>query len=326
MLVYPIFIPFWGCPFQCVYCEQKLITGKNKLAINEKAIADFCRIHQSEEKEIAFFGGTFTNLPFPQQQELIKKINDIIDENTGIRISTRPDCLKEEELLILLQSNVTTIELGIQSFSDDVLRATQRGYDFETAKAACNLVKKIGFNLGIQLMAGLPGSCIEDDYKSIDHTIALKPSYVRLYPTIVLKNTQLAEMYYNNKYQPLNIDETIDYLVHAIKKIEKANIKVIKIGLHSDIGSDDIIAGPYHPTIGEFVKSEILKEKIIAAFQNKKTLVYSVKDESLFKGFQRKMIKNLKEELNISEIKVKASNKVKQGCVLFSSEPYNEIW
>ncbi len=326
MIIYPIFIPFWGCPTKCVYCNQNLITRTEKIDIDHQSIKNFCRKHHHESKEIAFFGGTFTNLPSAKQAELLDEVNQLIDAETGIRISTKPDCISLDNLTFLKSKNVKTIELGIQSFDDEVLRSSKRGYSSQTAVKSCEMIKENGFKLGIQLMPGLPESNRESDLNSIKKTIELKPAYTRLYPTIVLKNTELEQRFKKGDYSPLELEQTIDFLVKAINMLEANDITVIKTGLHSDIDEENVIAGPYHQTLGELVKAKILLKKIIADFQRERTLVYSKKDTSLFKGFDRKMIKRMKQLLKVDKIRAKADADMAKGECKFSDTDYGEIW
>lgn len=326
MQIYPIFIPHYGCPFQCVYCEQKLITGTDEISFDFEAINRFAKKHAHQEKEVAFFGGTFTNLPFTQQKDLIRKVKSSVDQSTGIRISTRPDCLDENQLLELQRIGLTTIELGIQSFDDGVLKASVRGYSGLQASQACKRVKDLNLDLGIQLMPGLPSSNLISDRESIQHTIELNPKYIRIYPTVVLKNTLLADWYKTKKYKPLTLEAAIDFVAEAWEMLSKTEINIIKMGLHSDIDAVDIVAGPYHPSFGELVKSEILRKKIIAQFNPQLTLVYSGKDESLFKGFNRKMINKLKNQTGCKKIDVKKDIGLTSGTFYFQDISPSETW
>lgn len=326
MKILPVFIPHQGCPFACIFCNQKTITktSKNDLEKIKNQIAEFCRFNQNLPKEVAFFGGTFTNLPLQIQKKYFNLVEPFFAE-CSIRFSTRPDAIDQEILTFCKQNNVTTIELGIQSFADSVLIKSQRGYDPQTAINACKLIKNMGFKLCIQLMPGLPESSAKTWQESITRTVKLKPHYVRIYPTIVLKNTELARMYKNNEYKPLTLESAIEQTATAVTAFEEKDIKIIKIGLHSDIEPDQILAGPYHESFGELVKAEILMQRISKNF-TPKTLIISAKDISLFKGFKRSMLNKLKEKHNLEKLPVIVSHELATGKFLFTEKSPQNYW
>ena len=307
MKILPIFIPHLGCPFNCVYCDQHLIT--KTIQINPKEIANrieiFCQKNAAiRDKEIAFFRGTFTNLPIEKQKELFDLTKPFLSQIFGIRISTRPDFIDDNILKLSKENKVKVIELGIQSFSDDVLSASKRGYNAKTAISACNSIKKHNFKLGIQLMPGLPDFSEKSIIETVKITIRIQPDFVRIYPTIVLKKTVLEKWYKEQKYFPLTIEKAVEIVSEMKLKFEKNKINIIKIGLHSDIDINSIVAGPYHPSIGEIVSSNILLKKIIEEYNKSSTLIISAKDVSLFKGLNSRMLSKLKEKLKLDKIPI----------------------
>ncbi len=327
MKIFPIFIPHLGCPFNCVYCNQITIT-KSEIpsvqSISEK-VRTFCENNKLEEKEIAFFGGTFTKLSQEQQQAYFDAVNEHKDLINGIRISTRPDSIDQEVLDFCKNNNVRTIELGIQSFEDSVLQATKRGYTSQAAVESCNLIKKNNFTLGIQLMPGLPGFNTDSLKKTINATIKLNPDFVRIYPTIILKNTELEIWFNSGKYTPLSLKEAIEITSEMISRFREKNIAVIKVGLHSDIGEDNIIAGPYHQSFGELIRSEMLKVKILNNFKTK-TLEISPSDISLFKGFNSKMLKEIKEKKKLKNLPIIINKNMKKDNYIFTNTQPDYIW
>jgi len=327
MKIFPIFIPHLGCPFNCVYCDQDTITKSKPPIIQSISnnIKQFCENNKSIEKEIAFFGGTFTELSQKIQQQYCDAVNEFKDTLTSIRISTRPNSIDQEILEFCKINNVRTIELGIQSFSDKVLSTTKRGYTAQTAIKSCDLIKKNNFNLGIQLMPGLPGFSTSTLEETIETTIWLRPDFVRIYPTIVLKGTKLEDWFNNGKYFPLTLEESIKITSKMIGEFRKENISVIKVGLHSDIAKDSIIAGPYHQSFGELVRAEMLKVEIINSFKAK-TLEISSSDISLFKGFDSKMLKEIKAKLLLKEIPIKISKNLKKNNFIFSNAEPDKNW
>ena len=327
MKIFPIFIPHLGCPFNCIYCDQDTITKSKPPIIQSISnnIKQFCENNKLIEKEIAFFGGTFTELSQKIQQQYLDAVNEFKDTLTSIRISTRPDSIDQDILEFCKINNVRTIELGIQSFSDNVLSTTKRGYTAQTAIESCDLIKKNNFNLGIQLMPGLPGFSTSTLEETIETTIWLNPDFVRIYPTIVLKGTKLEDWFNNEKYFPLTLEESIKITSKMIGKFRKENISVIKVGLHSDIVKNSIIAGPYHQSFGELVRAEMLKVEIVNGFKAK-TLEISSSDVSLFRGFNSKMLKEIKAKLLLKEIPIKISKNLKKNNFIFSDAEPDENW
>jgi len=306
MKIFPLFIPHQGCPFQCVFCNQIEITKTTRPHLKdfEADLKEFCKKHADKQKEIAFFGGTFTSLPLPIQTEYLNYCAELLDEKTAIRISTRPDAITPEILTFLKKHGVKTIELGIQSFDDEVLLASKRGYNSKTAIEACELVTENVFDLGIQLMPGLPGERAETVKLNISNTIKLNPSNIRIYPTIVIKDTALANWFKQGYYSPMNLEDGISITSKMKYKFDEAGLAVIKMGLHADMEPEAILAGPYHPAFGELVRARMLQTKITESYQPDLTLHISPHDISLFRGFKSEMLNRLKKELEIDKLPI----------------------
>lgn len=327
MKIYPLFIPHQGCPFQCVFCNQVEITKTTRPHFTdfEDDLKAFCKKHSAQTKEIAFFGGTFTSLPLLIQTEYLDYCSTFLDENCAIRLSTRPDAITPEILFFLKERGVKTIELGIQSFDDEVLTASKRGYTSQTAIEACKLVAEYGFNLGIQLMPGLPGERSETANLNISHTIALNPTCIRIYPTIVIKDTALAVWFKQGKFSPLNLEEAIEVTSQMKLQFDKAGLALIKMGLHADIEPEAILGGPYHPAFGELVRARMLRSKIIESYQPDFTLHISPNDISLFKGFKSEMLNLLKKELKIDKLPIVVDSNLTKNNFNFQ-ESVPETW
>jgi histone acetyltransferase (RNA polymerase elongator complex component) len=326
MRILPIFIPHLGCPFDCIYCNQKLITKTTNPDLNliKQQISDFCN-STAEKGEIAFFGGTFTALPRQEQQKYFDLVSPYLSKLSGIRISTRPDFISQNELQFCKENGVTTIELGVQSFSNDVLKDSSRGYTSKTVMDSCRLIKSNSFQLGIQLMPGLPGFSRNSLKTSIEKTIEMKPDFVRIYPTVILKGTALHQMNLDGSYTPLTMDDAIEISAEMKQIFEQNNIKVIKIGLHSDIEFNNIVDGPYHESFGELVKAEIHLRLIVKKYVNK-TLRISRDDISLFKGHNNLMLNKLKGLVGIEQLPVKLDSTLKQGFFLFTDSKPDNYW
>lgn len=282
--IIPIFIPHLGCPCQCVFCNQQKITARTK-AVSTDEVRETVERYLStlgdldpSEIEIAFYGGSFTAIPIDAQTAYLEVANEYIDQGrvSSLHISTRPDCIDEEILENLKCYNVSTIELGVQSFSDEVLRLSKRGHDSDTARKAAKLIKERGFKLGIQLMIGLPGDSLESCIYSARETVALSPELARLYPTLVIDGTELYDMYEDGSYEALSKEEALLRTKEMYKILHKAGINIMRVGLKSTdiIGGSDLSAingGTYHPAFRQLVEGEIayemLKEQLDALME-----------------------------------------------------------
>lgn len=201
---------------------------------------------------------------------LLNATRDYIDCFKGIRISTRPDYIDEEILSLLKSYNVTSIELGAQSMCDDVLTCNDRGHTSFDVINASNLIKSYGFSLGLQMMTGLYKSTPEKDIYTANEFIKLKPDTVRIYPTIVMKQTQLELLYEKNVYSPQTLDDTVSLCAKLISMFRNENIKVIRVGLHySESLVETAVAGPYHPAFGELCESRIMRDEILKQINEK---------------------------------------------------------
>lgn len=338
MKIFPIFIPFAGCPQRCIYCQQQYITGSyrnregaDETAVDFEAISKqlslFCRKYDTEDKEIAFYGGSFTLLPLTVQQQYIDICKPYKESISGIRVSTRPDGITAPALDFCVRNDIRTIELGVQSFSDSVLKQTKRSYRAEGAMKSAKLIKKAGIKLAIQLMPGLPGFSSQTLERTVACTILLKPDFVRIYPTIVIKNTELEQSFLWGEYNPLTLTEAVNICADMTERFEDNGIRVIKTGLHSDLSlaADAVVAGPYHQRFGEMVKSELffrrVKKKVECRDRTvscpcgtegrtgkKYALTVSEKTVSLLMGNNKKLLNNIKELLSAARLNVHRDN------------------
>ena len=270
-----IFVPHIGCPNKCSYCNQKHITGTFKaptvrdVAIgvkNAQTNPNYC----PETTEIAYFGGSFTAINRNYMLRLLRVANRFVKNGTvsGIRISTRPDAIDEEILTLLKQYGVTSIELGAQSLNDRVLRMNNRGHTSADVKKASKLIREFGFELGLQIMTGLYGDNDNSTIKTAEKIISIKPDTVRIYPTIVLQDTDLAALYADGIYKPQTLDNAISLASKLYTMFTENDIKVIRLGIHS-IAKDAYIAGPWHPAFSELCQSEIFLSKALNKLKTK---------------------------------------------------------
>ncbi|MBR4073343.1 MAG: radical SAM protein, partial [Clostridia bacterium] len=253
-------------------CNQRYITGVHK-APSPNDVADAviaarkAENYSPENTEIAFFGGSFTAINRNYMLELLKTASWFVENGivSGVRISTRPDAINEETLKLLKQYNVTAIELGAQSMRDRVLKMNNRGHTSDDVVNSSELIRKYGFSLGLQMMTGLYKDSDTAAISTAKQIIKIKPDTVRIYPTIVLKDTDLEALYSDNKYQPQTLEQAVDLAAELLEMFYKADIPVIRLGLHS-IESDSYVAGPWHPAFSELCKSalylKIAREKL----------------------------------------------------------------
>ncbi len=280
--IIPVFIPHRGCPNDCVFCNQKAITARQP-DVTPENVRDIIETYLPtltgrglETIEVAFFGGSFTGLPMEEQSAFLAvaaeyKRNGLIDK---IHMSTRPDYIDTVILDNLRYFGADTIELGVQSFDDDVLTAAGRGHSAEDVYHACALIHEYGFELGIQLMIGLPGDSLEKCIYSAREAVRMKPSIARLYPTIVLQDTALYDMTKAGLYHPLTTEEAVAITKEMYRILAGAGVNIIRVGLKST----DLISGSgeesdqtrghtYHPAFRQLVEGEIAREDIESQLQ-----------------------------------------------------------
>ncbi len=263
-----LFVPHMGCPNQCSFCNQKSISGQVKQITADdvrQAVNRALEGRNCTDAEIAFFGGSFTAIDRSYMVELLESAYDFIrgGQVKGIRISTRPDCIDDEVLNILKSYGVTAIELGCQSMSDEVLAANLRGHTAEDVVKACSLIKKHGFELGLQMMTGLYMSDSKADIETAEKIISLSPDTVRIYPTVVLENTMLCNKYKSGEYKVQTLDEAAELCSKLLLMFHDAGIPVIRLGLHSGGNVENgFVAGVYHPAFRELCESRIYLEKV----------------------------------------------------------------
>lgn len=267
----PIFIPHKGCPFDCIYCDQKSISGETQDMTSDRMISiveDY--LHTSGPKEnieIAFYGGSFTGIDKQLQIELLNTASKYVESGkvSSIRLSTRPDYIDDSILEYLKKYHVGTIELGVQSLDEDVLKQSCRGHSVSNVLEASGLIKKWGIKLGIQTMIGLPGDTEEKDIYTAQKVADIKPAVVRIYPTLVIKGTYLERMFIDGSYKPLTLDEAVGISAVLLSIYNENGIKVIRIGLQptEDINLNaKVTAGPFHPSFGQLVQSKLMLDKI----------------------------------------------------------------
>lgn len=270
-----LFVPHKGCPHQCSFCNQKSISGQIKELTAEdvhSAVSKAMENPNLKNAEIAFFGGSFTAIERGYMLSLLQAAAGYIDGEKfkGIRISTRPDCIDDKICALLKAHKVTAVELGAQSMDDEVLRLNQRGHTALDVENAVKMLKAYGFETGLQMMTGLYGSDGDESLETAQKIIALSPDTVRIYPTVVLENTHLAELFEKGEYAPQGVEEAVDICSQLLMMFHKAQLKVIRVGLHSGGNVEEgFVAGAYHPAFKELCESRIYYNLILDELKNK---------------------------------------------------------
>ena len=330
--IIPIFVPHLGCPNDCIFCNQKSISGQTKMITKEdiKSTIEFYleKIRDKESYiEVAFFGGSFTGIEVEKQEEFLETAYEYIKERkiNSIRISTRPDYIDKEILKRLKKYKVTTIELGVQSANDYILKRSGRGHTFKDVEKASRMIRWRGFNLGHQMMVGLPESTKTDEINTAKQLIKLKPKMVRIYPVLVIKNTKLEKEYNEGIYQPLSLVQAVEICKDLDMMFTKKGIDVIRIGLqNTDEISDPkgekskVVAGPYHPAFRQLVESGLWYDSIVNRIKKLNVKVREVEvvinpiDVNNVIGHKRENILKLKDIYDV-DLVVKQDENIKQG-------------
>ncbi len=317
--IIPVFIPHRGCPYQCVYCNQTAITGENTTLHSStplpKRIDDFLCFKRKQRTsiQIAFYGGNFLGLTPKQIRSLLDEVLPFIQSGTldGIRFSTRPDTITDERLNLLDEFPVKTIELGVQSMDDTVLNLVKRGYTAEDTEKAVALLRVRGYEVGLQIMVGLPG---EDETSSLltgNRVADLHPDFARIYPTVVLKGSPLEKWYLEGRYRPLSLENAVWRVKACYQLLKKNDISVIRMGLQAteDLDADStVLAGPYHPAFGDLVYSELFFDMVSELLKKTRCLsdVVCIKvhphSVSKMRGHKNQNIMRLKDTFDIASI------------------------
>lgn len=263
----PIFVPELACPHQCVFCNQREISGQHHIPRPQEirqTIDDYLASMPQGNRwvEVGFFGGSFTGIPMAQQTAYLSIAHHYLKNGKiqGIRLSTRPDYIDSRVLDMLNSYGVSTIELGAQSTHDSVLRKSGRGHSRADIRNASEAIVAAGFRLGLQMMIGLPGDSYELSMQTAHDIADWGAHESRIYPCLVVKNTQLAQQYSAGRYQPLPLAQAVSWSKDIWLFLESRAVKVIRIGLHASEAFDSgegLLAGPYHPSFKALVLTEL---------------------------------------------------------------------
>lgn len=333
--IIPIFVPHLGCPNNCTFCNQKTISGQTK-EVTPNDVKETVEYYLSSFKEknvyteIAFFGGSFTGIDVEKQEDLLRVAYEFIKDKkvNSIRVSTRPDYIDKDRLKLLKKYKVKTIELGVQSTNDYILRKCKRNHTFNDVKKASKLIRWYGFTLGHQMMVGLPDSTLLDELRTAKDLAKFKPKIMRIYPVLVLKGTELEKEYLAGTYFPLSVEQAVERCKELCYFFAKKKINVIRVGLQStDTISDlsknedsEVVAGPYHETFRQLVEASINYDTIVRKIRSFNTKVKEVEiltspdNVNNVVGYKRENVTKLKDFYDV-DAKIKQDSNMKKGKI-----------
>jgi histone acetyltransferase (RNA polymerase elongator complex component) len=332
--IIPLFIPHEGCPHQCVFCNQSAITGHQKkipdLEFLRRYIDSYLLYKKPERHpvQISFYGGTFLGLGEIPINTLLGLAETYVEHGTvnHIRFSTRPDTVTEETLDLLSGFSVNTVELGVQSMDDRVLFESHRGHTAEDTLNAVFRLRERSYETGLQMMVGLPGSSPGKDLDTAIRLTALKPDFVRIYPTLVLKDSPLARRYHQGHYTPLDLEACVALVKNIYLIFKKNGIPVIRMGLQASEELDQgatVLAGPYHPSFGHLIFSDIFLDMSRMILQKEicphgeESIVFYVhsKNISKIRGLKNRNLDVLKAEFGLGSIQIAVDDTLGHDCV-----------
>ncbi len=321
----PIFIPHMGCGHSCTFCNQRMISGiQREPKWSEDQVREIIdtwllRSEQYDRVEIGFFGGSFTGIPADLQEKYLSMAETYVRQNFvhGIRLSTRPDYLESDVIERLKRYKVTIVEIGVQSYSDQVLKAAKRGHDALCIQNAIKRLKEANLGYGIQLMIGLPEDTRDSWCKTVRQAIKDKPACIRIYPTLVLSDTELADWYREGRYEPIELSTAVTYAADAYWEFMKVDIPIIRMGLQAseELSNDgNVLAGPHHDAFRSLVETEIYKRIIKRELEkglvgNRHYVRVYSKHVSFFSGYKRSNLEWLK-SVGIQILKIEGDSEI----------------
>jgi histone acetyltransferase (RNA polymerase elongator complex component) len=328
--IIPIFVAHRGCPHDCVFCNQKKITGQGGDCTGADVRAKIREYlatipRENTTIEAAFYGGSFTAIPMEQQIELLSAVQPYIEEGSirNIRISTRPDCIDPKVLEVLAEYKVQIVELGVQSMDPEVLQRSNRGHSTQDVVDAVKMLKKKGFTIGVQVMVGLPGDTEQKSLDTVRQLIQLQPDIARIYPALVIRNTYMEQMYRAGNYAPWTLEAAVEICKKQLALFQQNQIEVIRIGLQPTeniLEGRDVVAGPFHPSVRQLVLSSIYKDlmeqELGEEHPKELLLVVHPQDVSDLLGQKRCNISFLKNVKKIDKIHIRQDERQEKQKIL----------
>lgn len=334
--IIPVFIPNMGCPHRCVFCNQTSITGYEEERVSptkvREQISAFLNfeVKHRQPVEVAFYGGNFLGLPTSYRQTLLDVAREFVKNGraSGIRFSTRPDTVTEDTLESLAPYTVHMVEVGAQSMNEGVLSLSRRGHSADDTRDAVEQLKACGLGTGVQMMPGLPGDTFESMLETGRSVAALKPDSVRIYPTVVIKNTVLEKWFRSGRFNPLSLTEAVEITRRLYLLFEAHGISVIRMGLQTTGSLQQpgaVVAGPFHPAFGHLVHSALFLDRAAKALREEKTeskrITLSVHphDVPKLKGFKNENIRKLIRQFHLEALQVCPDPALPQNAVRVGS-------
>jgi len=335
-LILPVFLPNLGCQQRCIFCNQKTVAPEVLAPARVRdllatSLSQF-PLGQARQRQVAFYGGSFTAIPSEEQIDYLNAVQPFLSSGAidSIRVSTRPDALGEEVLSLLKGSRVKTVELGVQSMVDEVLRFAHRGHSAEETSSAVQRLKSEGFEVGIHLMIGLPGDSSERFFYTLDRVICLRPDFVRIHPTLVLRGAPLQVLWQEGRYSPMTLAEAIQWLKRGVLKLEAAFIPVARMGLQpTEELQRSCLAGPYHPALHQLVDSEIFFDMAVHLLESCQAgpgpaFFCHPKEVSNVRGQKNENIMRLSEHFGMISIFVRERQDIPRGALVLQT-PEGEV-
>ncbi len=326
--IVPIFLPYFGCRERCIFCHQTAMkedapAPSSVRDLIEAALSQIPSRKKNGRRQVAFYGGSFTAMDLEDQGRYLEGVQPFRSSGRihSLRISTRPDALSEDSLDLLKRYGVETVEIGAQSMINEVLRLANRGHRVEDTISAVFKLRQWGFEVGIQLMIGLPGDSLHRFLETLDTIIDIRPDFVRIHPTLVLRGAPLENLWRKKGYLPLSLEETIHWLKRGMLKMERARIPVARIGLQPTKElENDLLAGPYHPALRQLVEAAIAFDMAAYLLEavphpSEATFLCNPKDLSNLRGQRNSNIRELRERFHLDGILIRPDDRVPRGSI-----------
>ena len=330
-VIIPVFLPHLGCPEHCIFCNQRALAPEVPLPSRVRELIETSLHHLPADpgrlKQVAFYGGSFTAIPEEDQIAYLKEVEPFLSSGRidSIRISTRPDALDEKVLFLLARQGVKTIEVGAQSMVDEVLCLSCRGHSADETSAGIGRLKSLGFEAGVHLMIGLPGDSLERFEETLNRIIDLRPHFVRIHPTLVLRGAVLEQRWREGRYCPLTLAEAVQWLKRGLLRLEKASIPVVRVGLQptGDLEAS-YLSGPYHPALHQRVVSEIyfdMAARVLEPQQAQPEIIFLCHpgEVSNVRGQKNENIRRLKEVFALKSIMVQGKRDIHRGRLVIKT-------
>ena len=329
--IIPVFLPHLGCRDRCLFCNQKAIAPEvpSPARVRELIQSALCQLPRDKgrERQVAFYGGSFTAIPREEQIAYLNEAHAFVCSGRidSVRVSTRPDALDHDTFSLLKEYGVKTVEVGAQSMDDEVLSLSCRGHSSKDAVSAVSQLKQQGFEAGVHLMIGLPGDSLDRFLRSLAQVIALRPDFLRIHPTLVLKGSSLETLWRDGLYAPLTLEETVRWLKMGLLRLEREPIQVARIGLQvtREIESS-ILAGPHHPALHQLVDSEIYLDmalRLLGTHQDEREprFICHPGEVSSVRGQRNTNIQRLKNHFEVESILVNGRQDIPKGSLFMQT-------